>query len=143
MGRFSQVGIAVGILGGVIAFIGLFPASVGLEVASGIGVLQVLVIVAGMSIMISGAVLYVQTTYYAGIKHNLAQQIGIRLSATGLVISLTCGLADVFGFGSHLPTPDTRPFLGTFQIAALIGGFIIASVGVLIFALFGDQPTES
>jgi hypothetical protein len=40
--KFAQLGIAVMLLGGVIAFIGLFPSVIGSEASQGVGVLQVL-----------------------------------------------------------------------------------------------------
>lgn len=143
MAKLSQAGIAIAVLGAVIALIGLFPSITGVEQTGGIGVLQILVILFGFSVLIAGAVLFVQSAYYPGIKHNLAQQIGIRLSLTGLVVATASGLADVLGFGSH-PTGITgqRPFLGMYQAAGLLGGFVIASLGVLIFALLGDHPPD-
>lgn len=139
MGKVAQIGIIVAVLGGVVSLIGLFPSVTGLEPSPGIGILQILVILAGFSILITGAFMFVQSSYYPRVKHNLAQQIGIRLSMTGLVIATASGLADVLGFGSHPPTPSERPFLGPWQAAGLIGGFIIASIGVIIFTLMGDS----
>ena len=143
MGKLSQAGIAVALLGGVITLIGLFPGVIGLESAAGVGILQILVILAGFSILIAGAFIFVQSAYYHGIKHNLAQQIGLRLSMTGLVFAAACGMADVFGFGSHpIGVEGQRPLLGPYQTLGLIGGFVIASLGVLIFTLLGtsDEP---
>lgn len=137
MDKLSQFGIAVGTLGGVITLMGLFPGVVGLEQTGGIGVLQILVSLTGFSVLILGAYIFVQSTYYPGIKHNLAQQIALRLSMTGLIIAASCGLADILGFGSHPPIPGERPLLGTWQLFGLIGGFVLASVGVIIFALMG------
>lgn len=144
MAKLSQAGIAIVVLGAVIALIGLFPSVTGIESVSGIGILQVLVILTGFSILIGGAYLFVQSAYYPGVKHNLAQQIGLRLSLTGLVIAVASGFADVLGFGSHpVGLEGQRPFLGIYQAAGLIGGFVIASIGVIIFALMGDtQPPD-
>ncbi len=139
-GRWAQFGIAVGILGAVLSLIGLFPSLTGLEASAGIGIVQILTILAGFSAMILGAFVFVQTSYYPSIKHNLAQQIGIRLSLTGLLGSAAAGLADVLGFGSNPPSLEQRPVLGPYQSIGLIGGFIIASIGVLIFVLMGDHP---
>ncbi len=147
MGKLSQLGIAVAVLGGVVTLIGLFPSITGYEPSPGIGILQIMVILTGFSLLILGVYIFAQATYYPGVKHNLAQQIGVRLSMTGLVISVAAGLADVLGYGSHPPGPDQRPFLGTWQATGLIGGFVIASLGVLIFVLMGhagppDNPGE-
>ncbi len=147
MGKLSQLGIAVAVLGGVVTLIGLFPSITGYEASPGIGILQIIIILTGFSLLILGVYIFVQATYYPGVRHNLAQQIGVRLSMTGLVISVAAGLADVLGYGSHPPGPDQRPFLGTWQATGLIGGFVIASLGILIFVLMGhagppDNPGE-
>jgi hypothetical protein len=140
--KFAQLGIAVTLLGGVIAFIGLFPSVIGLEASPGVGVLQVLTILVGLSVLIGGAYIFAQATYYLNKRHNLAQKIGVRLSMTGLVLAAAIGLADVLGFGSNSPLIGQRPTLGPWQTAGLVGSFVIASLGLLIFVLLGDNTPE-
>ncbi|MCS6870912.1 MAG: hypothetical protein RML95_03340 [Anaerolineae bacterium] len=140
--KFAQLGIAVALLGGVITFIGLFPSVIGLEASAGVGVLQMLTILVGFSILISGAYIFVQATYYPNKRHNLAQKVGVRLSMTGVVLATAIGLADVLGFGSNSPLIGQRPTLGPWQTAGLIGSFMVASLGLLIFALFGDGTPD-
>jgi hypothetical protein len=138
MPKLSQAGIAISVLGGVITLIGLFPGIIGSDQTSGTGILQILVILVGMIILIAGAYIFAQSAFFPGQKHNLAQQIALRLSMTGLVIASASGLADILGFGSHpIGLDDQRPLLGWWQTSGLIGGFLIASIGVLIFVLMG------
>lgn len=137
-----QVGIAIGALGAVLALMGMFPGVTGLDATPGIGVLQIVLIISGFTLVISGALLYVQGTFYPGIRHNLAQQIAVRLSATGLLFSAIAGLGDLLGFGSHPPGVTDGPFLGYWQAIGLIGGFMVASLGVVLFALLGPPPEE-
>lgn len=137
MGRYSEISITVGALGIVITLIGLFPGIVGLEAAPGVGVLQVLVILLGFSILFSSAFFFAKKAFYDGQPATLAQEIGIRLTLTGLLIAGAAGLADVLGFGSHPSTPDSRPFLGRLQAIVFTGGILLASSGVLVYALFG------
>ena len=48
------------------------------------------------------------------------------------------GLSDVLGFGSHTPgNEDNLPFLGPWQALGMVIGFVVASAGVMIFALMG------
>lgn len=140
--KFAQLGIAVALLGGVITFIGLFPSAIGLEASAGVGVLQMLTILVGFSILMFGAFIFVQARYYPNTRHNLAQKIGVRLSMTGVVLATAIGLADVLGFGSNSPLLDQRPTLGPWQTAGLIGSFLIASAGLLIFVLFGESAPD-
>ncbi len=144
MAKLAQFGIAAALLGLVITFMGLFPGVVGLEQSPGVGVLQIMVILTGISIMMIGAYVFVQANYYPGKKHNLAQQIAIRLSMTGMVLSTASGLVDILGFGSHQPgVTAQRPYLGPIQTIGIIGGFLIASFGVIIFTLMGDNEDEN
>jgi hypothetical protein len=142
----AQAGIALGTLGAVIALMGMFPGVTGLDITRGIGVIQIVMILAGFTLLICGALLYVQGAFYPGIKHNLAQQIAVRLSATGMVFCAIAGLGDLLGFGSHPPILTDGPFLGYWQALGVIGGFAVASFGVILFALTGPDiagPPES
>ncbi|MBN1678700.1 MAG: hypothetical protein JW966_00315 [Anaerolineae bacterium] len=146
MDRFVQVSITIGALGIVITLIGLFPAIAGLETTEEVGVLQVLVILAGFSLLFVAAYAFAKQTFFTGMPSTLAQDIGVRLTMTGMLIAGAAGMADVLGFGSHGPTEDTRPLLGEWQAVAFIGGFLIASSGVMIYTLFGpsqDQPEQN
>jgi|YNPBryBLVA2012_1023415.scaffolds.fasta_scaffold20991_2 hypothetical protein len=138
----AQVGIAIGTLGMVLAFMGMFPGVTGLDATAGIGVLQIVVILAGFALLIVGALLYVQGTFYPGVRHNLAQQVAVRLSATGLLFAAISGLGDLLGFGSHPPGITDGPFLGYWQAAGLVGGFVVASIGVVLFALLGPPEDK-
>ncbi len=147
-GRWAQVGITVGALGAVLTLIGLFPTLTGFDPTAGIGLLQIITILVGFSLIILGALVFVQSAFYPHTRHNLAQQIGIRLSLTGLLGAAAAGLADVLGYGSNTPTLTQRPVLGTYQAIGLVGGFIVAALGVLLFAMLGtpphpNQPEES
>ena len=143
MERYGEICITIGTLGIVITLIGLFPGIIGLETTAGIGVLQVLVILAGFSVLFTGAFLFAKQAFYAGMESTLAQDIGLRLTLTGLLIAAAAGLADVLGFGSHPSSSSTRPLLGHLQAVGFISGILIASSGVLIYALFGPQGSDS
>ncbi len=136
----AQVGIAISTLGAVLALMGMFPGVTGLDATPGIGVLQIVAILTGFILLIVGALLYVQGAFYPGVKHNLAQKVAVRLSATGLLFSAIASLGDLLGFGSHPPGITNGPFLGYWQALGLIGGFLVASLGVVLFALTGPPP---
>jgi len=142
MERHAQFSITIGALGIVITLIGLFPGIAGLEAASGVGVLQVLVTLLGFSLLFTGAYVFAKLEFFRGMPATLAQNIGIRLTLTGMLIAAASGLADVLGFGSHPNTQNTRPLLGNLQAIAFVGGILIASSGVVIYALFGPSPED-
>jgi len=145
-GRVAQVGIALGALGTVLAFMGLFPGVTGLPPTPGIGIVQLLLILAGFTLLIAGAFIYVKYTFYARQPSTLAQQIGLRLSMTGLLFAGFAAMADILGFGSNPRTATSDIYFGPWQAAGLVGGFLIASLGVLLYAISGppddDVPHE-
>lgn len=140
MARIAQLGIAIGALGLILTVMGLFPGLTGLEPTSGIGLIQVFVILMGMTLLILGALIYVKFTFYAFLKSTLMQQIGNRLALTGLVMAALAGLADVLGFGSHgivIDAEETEMFLGRLQAVAIILSFFVSAFGVLVYAFGG------
>ena len=140
MVRIGQIGIAVGALGVVLAFMGLFPGVTGLPPTPGIGAIQLVTILAGFSLLIAGAFIYAKYTFYVGCSANLAQQIALRLSMTGLLFAGMSAMADVLGFGSNVRTETSDIFFGSWQAGGLIGGFLIAALGVLLYVITG--PAE-
>jgi hypothetical protein len=141
MPGLAQFGIAVGALGGVLTVMGLFPSITGIRTGVGVGIVQIMTILTGFALLIFGGLIYVKFTFYANRPANLSQQIGVRLSLTGLVLAGMAGLADFLGFGSHVPVA-AQPFFGFWQTTAIVIGFFIASLGVLIYAVTGAPPHD-
>ncbi|MBZ0300139.1 MAG: hypothetical protein K8J31_10375 [Anaerolineae bacterium] len=142
MVRVGQIGIALGALGVVLALMGLFPGVTGLPPTPGIGAIQLVTMLTGFSLLITGAFIYAKYTFYATLRSNLAQQIALRLSMTGLLLSGMAAMADVLGFGSNLRIESSDIFFGPWQAGGLIGGFLVASLGVLIYAVTGSVEAE-
>jgi uncharacterized membrane protein len=142
MPRVAQFGIALGALGIVLAFMGLFPGVTGIEPAAGIGVVQIFTILVGFTLLMLGALIYVKFTFYPFKSATLAQQIGVRLAMTGLLFAAMAGFADVLGFGSNVRPEATDAVLGPLQALGVIGGLLMASIGVLLYAVSGnpDEP---
>ena len=138
--RYAQISLLIGTLGLVLTTIGLFPTITGAAVQSGIGLLQIMVMLVGLTLLILGALIFVKISFYPFVTTNLAQDIAIRLSLTGLLMTAATGLSDVLGYGSHSPGDESNlPYVGTWQAAGMVIGFMIASLGVLVFALMGPS----
>ena len=142
MSRLSQVGIAIGALGVMITFMGLFPGVTGLSPTPGVGLIQIVGLLIGFYLLIIGAMMYVRFAFYAGMPLTLAQLIGSRLALTGLVLAPMCGLADSLGFGSHGITITGDVFLGRLQALGIILSYIMSCVGVLIYAVAGEPVAD-
>lgn len=142
MTRLSQVGIAIGALGGILTMMGLFPGVTGLSPTSGVGLVQLFGIVIGFYLLILGALFYVKFAFYLHVAPNLTQQIGLRLAFTGLVLAPLFGLADSLGFGSHGVTIDGDVFLGELQALGIIASYTMSCLGVLIYAVAGTPQSD-
>ena len=139
--KFVQASILIGTFGLVTCFMGLYPGITGAEPQSGIGVLQILAILSGMSFMILGALIFVKVNFYPQVSVNLAQQIALRLCLTGILFAAASGFADLLGYGSNPPGgPEEIPILGPYQAAGMVFGYFVAAVGVLMYAIAG--PSE-
>lgn len=136
----AQIGIALGALGMVLSFMGFFPTVTGIDPGVGIGLVQFVVIYIGLILLTLGALIYVKFTLYEGRVSNLGQQVGVRLSLTGLLFTAIAGMADFLGFGSHA-VPDVETFFGFLQGLGVLGGFVISAIGVLIYAVAGSPPS--
>lgn len=136
----AQFGIALGALGVVLTLMGLFPGVTGIEPGVGVGVVQMASILIGFALLVCGALLYVKDTFYRGRTVTLTQQAGVRLALTGLVLAGMAGLADFLGFGSHPRTEEGDVYFGLLQALGVIGGFSVAALGVLLYALMGAPP---
>lgn len=143
MVRVGQIGIALGALGIVLTTMGLFPGVTGVQPTPGIGVIQLVMILTGFTLLITGAYIYARFTFYADTHTTLVQQIAVRVSLTALLFASMGAMADVLGFGSNVRDLETGDdiFFGAWQAVGLIGGFVVASLGVLVYAVAG--PIES
>lgn len=140
MTGIAQIGIAIGVLGLMLASLGLFPGLTGVSPMSGFGMIQFTAVLAGFALLTLGALIYAKFTLYAGRAANLAQQIGIRLTLTGLVVAALAGFSDYLGFGSHLPAGTSAVYLGEIQIIGALLAFVAAFGGVFVYALAGSPP---
>jgi hypothetical protein len=94
-----------------------------------IGFVQISVFLVGLGIMCIGGYISL-SALWSGQERTLAADIGLRLVATGYVISLVSGMSDVFGMGSE-PWPQI-PYFGFLQMAGVIFGQIIIAIGFLL-----------
>ncbi|MBC8098059.1 MAG: hypothetical protein H7Y11_01335 [Armatimonadetes bacterium] len=141
MARVAQLGIALGALGIILTLMGLFPGVTGVAPTPVIGIVQIAAILTGFTLLILGALMYVKFTFYVQIAATLAQQIGTRLAMTGLLFAALAGLADIFGFGSHTRAAAADAFIGPLQAVGVIGSFLLAAAGVLMYAMLGKSNT--
>ncbi len=137
MWRFAQVGIALGALGAMICFMGLFPGVTGAEPTAGIGLVQVAMVLLGYALLILGALTYLKFTFFLNVPATLPQQIGTRLALTGMLFAGLAGMADILGFGTHIRDEQGLLFFGRLQMIGILASFALSSLGVLVYVLAG------
>jgi hypothetical protein len=125
-----RLGLVLLILGLVLFFLGVDPWLVGLDRSPVTGFVQIAVFEIGLALICIGGYIALNV-YWNGHEKTIAADIGIRLVATGYVISIASGLADVFGIGSH-PFPNV-PSFGTIQTVGVMIGEVIIALGFLLF----------
>jgi hypothetical protein len=98
-----------------------------------IGFVQIAVFLVGLAIICIGG--YVSlTSLWRETPTSIAADIGLRLVATGYVIAVFAGMADIFGFGSH-PLPKL-PFFGGWQAIGVQVGQGFIALGFLLLLPF-------
>ncbi len=131
MSRLAQLGVFCVVLGGGILFMGLFPAAIDADNTPGIGLVQILAMQVGITLLVVGAYVVVYALVHRGRRRTLMRDIAVRMGMTGLVCSAAATMADLMGFGSH--TSSSGPLFGWLQAAGMLVGFVISAIGVFVY----------
>lgn len=142
MWRFAQVGIALGALGGIVCFMGLFPGVTGAVPTVGIGLVQVVMVLVGYTLLTLGALTYLKFTFFLDVPASLVQNIGTRLALTGILFASLAGLADILGFGTHIRDDHNELYFGQLQMIGILASFGLSSFGVLVYVLAGANVAK-
>lgn len=123
-----RVGLVLTISGFLLFLLGARPSLFGLDRSPVIGFVQIGMFLVGLAIMCVGGYISMMALWNKETPSILAD-IGLRLVATGFVIAVFAGMADVFGFGSH-PLPEV-PYFGGWQTRGVEIGQAIIAIGFL------------
>jgi hypothetical protein len=123
-----RFGLIASIIGFLIFLLGARPSLFGLDRSPIVGFVQIITFEIGLGILCIGGYL-AMSSLWGYEQRSIRADIGARFIATGYVITLFAGLADVFGFGSH-PLPGV-PYFGPLQALGVEIG-----QGVIAFGLF-------
>jgi hypothetical protein len=108
---------------------GTHPAWFGLHNSSGVGYVKTSVFLFGLAILCIGGCLSLTATW----RHkplSIIADVGLRLVATGYLLGVCSGLADLLGFGDeHYPK---LPSLGHFQELGVEICEVIIALGFLL-----------
>ena len=128
-----RTGLVLTLVGLVVFLIGSRPSLFGLDRSPVVGFVQISVFLVGLAIICVGGYITLVAFWQNG-DRTIAADIGSRLVATGYVIVVFAGMADVFGMGTQV-FPVT-PFFGPWQAVGVQIGEAIIAVGFLLLIPF-------
>ena len=136
-GRPSRLRVRVGLIttlfGLFVFLVGTKPAWFGLQRSPTVGFVKISVFLVGLAIICLGGYTSLWGLW-KGLERSIAADIGLRLVATGYVIAVFSGMADVFGMGSQ--PPPLVPFFGPIQALGVLIGEIVIALGFLLLIPF-------
>jgi hypothetical protein len=139
-----RIGLGVTILGFLVYLLGAEPGLFRLDRSPVVGFVQIATFLVGLGIICLGGYICL-ASLWNGSPKSIASDIGLRLVSTGYVISVACGMADVFGFGSN--SYPKIPIFGIFQQIGFMAGEVVIGIGLLLLIPYkkpkpnvGDLP---
>lgn len=128
-----RLGSLICLLGLLIFLIGAHPDWFGMDRSPVIGFVQITVFLAGLGLICAGGYLTL-SALWNGTPKSITSDFGVRLVSTGFVVALACGLADIFGFGSHIS--PAIPYFGFWQMIGVLIGEIVIGIGLIMLIPF-------
>ncbi len=124
-----SLGLFLVIIGEIGFFLGADPGLFGLDRSPVTGFIQIAVLLVGLGSICLGGYLTLNSLWN-GREKTIAADVGLRLVATGFVIAVSGGMADVFGFGTHIL--PAIPYFGPLQAIGVMIGEMIISIGFVL-----------
>jgi hypothetical protein len=127
--RRARIGLITTLIGFLMFLLGARPGMFGVDRSPIIGFVQIAVFLIGLAIICIGGFISL-TSLWREQPTSIAADIGLRLVATGYVVAVFAGMADIFGFGSH---PMSKlPFFGPWQARGVEVGQALIGLGFLL-----------
>lgn len=137
--RRVRTGLILTLIGFIVFLIGAVPGLFGLDRSPIIGFVQIAVFLVGLAVMCIGGYVCMMALWKDRIP-SIAADVGVRMVATGYVVAVFAGMADVFGMGSHsLPK---IPYFGGWQARGVEIGQLIIAVGFLLLIPYQGKRKE-
>ena len=124
-----RLGFAITLIGMFLFTVGAKPDWFGWDRSPVVGFVQISMFLIGLALICVGGLLGI-LALWNGTARTILADIGLRVVATGLVISIFSGMADVFGMGSQ-PLPGV-PYFGPWQATGVLAGQVVIAIGFLL-----------
>jgi hypothetical protein len=135
----TRTGLMLTLLGLFVFLVGARPSLFGLDRSPVVGFVQISIFLVGLAIICVGGYICLVAFWQNGYR-TIAADIGSRLVATGYVIVVFAGMADVFGMGSQIwPVP---PLFGQWQAVGVQIGEAVIALGFLLLVPFHRRTPD-
>ncbi|MFH1523978.1 MAG: hypothetical protein ABIF04_03360 [Chloroflexota bacterium] len=124
-----RTGLFLVLFGLLVFLLGARPGFFGLDRSPVVGFVQIAVFLVGLATICIGGYITLMTFWRNG-NRTIPADIGSRLVATGYVVAVFSGMADVFGFGTQLR--PRVPFFGPWQAIGVQIGELLIAIGFLL-----------
>jgi hypothetical protein len=131
-----RIGLLITFFGLIIYLFGAAPELFGVNRSPVTGFLQIAVFLVGLAFMCMGG-FFSLNALWNGFEKSITADIGLRLVATGYVIAVASGMADVFGIGNH-PFPRI-PYFGAWQALGVLIGEAVIGIGFLMMIPYSTK----
>jgi hypothetical protein len=142
-GARLRLALSLTLIGLFILIVGAKPGWFGWSHTAGVGFVKISVFLLGLGVICAGGLVGLPPLW-KGVERTIVSDIGMRLVATGYVVSVISGMADIVGFGSQ--PPPSAPLFGPVQAAGVVIGQAIIAVGFLMMipyaSLFKHQNSR-
>ena len=135
-----RMSVIITLIGLVVFAIGSKPDWFGWDRSPVVGFVQIAVFLIGLAIICLGGYISILTLWW-GRERTIISDIGSRLVATGYVVAVFAGLADIFGMGSQ--SFPQSPYFGPWQASGVLIGQGIIALGFLLFIPFHAQKLSN
>ena len=132
-------GLSLVLFGLLVYLIGIRPALFALDRSPIIGFVQITVFLVGLAIICVGGYIGLMAFWKNG-NRTIAADIGSRLVATGYVVAVISGMADVFGFGTQVY--PHLPHFGPLQAIGVQVGEGLIAIGFLLLVPYRRRKKE-
>jgi len=131
-----RVSFIISLIGLFVFLVGAKPNWLGWDRSPVVGFVQIAVFLVGLGFICLGGYIGMLTLWH-GRQRTIAADIGLRLVATGYLIAVFAGMADVFGMGSQ-PLPQV-PYFGPWQASGVLIGQAVIALGFVLLIPYSSQ----
>jgi len=136
----TRISLAVTLLGALIFLLGAKPDWFGLDRSPVVGFAQIAVFLIGLAVICLGGYIGL-AALWNGRERSIAADIGLRLIATGYVVAVFAGMADVFGMGTQLL--PRIPYFGPLQAIGVSIGQMVIALGFVLLIPFQSRKVKN